>query len=1028
MKDPLASVKVIVPDRMQMAYWKKTLSRVSGGAGRGSGFIGTAVISFSKLAMEILDKIHGSPVLIPSRLDSLCIRKAVRSAEQEHAFAYFDPIREKPGLLSVLEQTIHTLQRGCIAPEMLASADGRTPKTADTVRVYRKYLALTAENNWIGSAGLLSAAATALGQTPAAFDHCPLLVVDGFNELTKDCVELLCAVSAFCDEILITLPADPDSDDPTDQRILKNAEMICTALKAECVVPESFSRKSELLDLADRVFYPKTAPSGSDDSKLSVKNDALLMIEASSRTTEVRETLRELKRRILESEKDPQKQIRPVDCAVFVPDMKSYAPVFRQFGREMGIPLRFSQKQKLSESPAASALKRLLHLVPDFEIMKVLSVLRQPFFSGNPDPAGTAGSNYGTDLFVLDHIGRKMNVIRGIDEWKNAFAKALDVDAESRKKDGNETDESDEGKVYEYPDTEKLERIRDSFVKFAELISPPEGTLSRTEWVRWLENVLKTIRFYEQIKDRSGHSFESDFRSLLKRIIFCAGKLEQPPVSYKDFLQELESELDAAAQSEPEYAGNRIFVGDITQTGGCRWKLVVLTGFAEGVFPRAEHEDLILTDALRNKLGIASAMDQQLFFHHAVTRADSGLIITRPRKTDKGEEWPPSIYWQMLRDELEENANLLTVSENTLITAASPEEFAFRLARSGRINAPESPSDPESGRIRELLDQAKHEMDRWKEQTDGIYAPVSDPLLKDAIADPVKDAVPYSCSAIETWLTCPFKYFLMKKLRLEAQQEPRAGMDAAQTGSLNHKVMELTFAPGTVYASKNEALESAEKNIETVFASAPEDFEFRESELWAYEKDKYRQKLLDTIEMMFSTKNKEMPMNSQWMSIGAEMKFGYPDAGKENADPLLVETSAGPIRIRGIIDRVDQRSDGLLRVVDYKTGDSGFSAEELAAGSHIQAGVYAAAVVHALQKGRKCEVMYWSINKKKVLECFLYDSEKTDAIPNIEFLNKFAEGIRDAAFPAEPAGKSCPDYCPAAAWCRKYMKRTTYYG
>ena len=40
-------------------------------------------------------------------------------------------------------------------------------------------------------------------------------------------------------------------------------------------------------------------------------------------------------------------RIHPADCAVYVPDMAGYAPVLRQFAEEMGIPMRFSQKQLL---------------------------------------------------------------------------------------------------------------------------------------------------------------------------------------------------------------------------------------------------------------------------------------------------------------------------------------------------------------------------------------------------------------------------------------------------------------------------------------------------------------------------------------------------------------------------------------------------------------------------------------------------------------------------------------------------------
>ena len=47
----------------------------------------------------------------------------------------------------------------------------------------------------------------------------------------------------------------------------------------------------------------------------------------------------------------------------------------------------------------------------------------------------------------------------------------------------------------------KLERIQKSFETFTNLMIPPEGNKSRVEWISWLEGLLKTIRFYEQIDD-----------------------------------------------------------------------------------------------------------------------------------------------------------------------------------------------------------------------------------------------------------------------------------------------------------------------------------------------------------------------------------------------------------------------------------------------------------------------------------------------------------------------------------------------
>ena len=55
-QDPLAQIKVIVPDKQQMAYWKKRLA-LSSVSGHLSGFIGTDITSFSRLAISYRETI-----------------------------------------------------------------------------------------------------------------------------------------------------------------------------------------------------------------------------------------------------------------------------------------------------------------------------------------------------------------------------------------------------------------------------------------------------------------------------------------------------------------------------------------------------------------------------------------------------------------------------------------------------------------------------------------------------------------------------------------------------------------------------------------------------------------------------------------------------------------------------------------------------------------------------------------------------------------------------------------------------------
>ena len=992
-KDPLAQIKVIVPDKQQMAFWKKKLA-LSSAEGRAAGFIGTDVTSFSKLAMNILERSGSGRKPIPGKLDMLCVKEAVLSASEKQPLAYFSPIRTKPGLTDVLAKTIHKLQRGCVPPETLREQSPGDPKICDTARIYREYLDLLDRHGWAGAAGLLNAAADALEQHGAAF-RIPLLVVDGFDELTNDCLRLIRMLEPCCGEVLITFPLYSGGKRTADRRMREEAERIRKALNASVLEIEKIEAP-----IPGRVLAEKVLMAGISEHEKQAAHDNLLLISASSQTSEVREALRELKARIKRG------ACAPGECAVFVPDIPAYFPILRQIGKEMGIPIRFAQNISLASAPASSVLKRLLRLASDdFRTEDVLSVLRSPFLKGCPDPADEDPGSFERDLYVLDLAARKSNVISGVDEWIDALGKIEKASAEERS--DAESDSEEGGPL---PVDKKIRKISDSFRKFSEILTAPEGARSRAEWVDRLRNLLRKIRFFEFVEDRSGFSFENDLDLLLKRMVYCENKLDLPGITWQEFLSEFENDLNSAVRSERVTGADQVFAGSIMNTAGCRWKLTTLLGFSEGLYPGGVDEPLILSDALRANLGIPAEKDQSAALLHALTRADRTLIITRPEKNDKGEEWPESIYWHSISG--------LAVSGKRVRAAASPGELGFRVMRN-RESLPAA-----AGEMHDIMDLLKRGSARLQMQDEGRYGDVPDPVLKAALTVPDLDQTVFSCSAIETFLNCPFRYFLAKILGLQPPQEPGTGMDAAQMGTLNHEVLELTFPAGTVYRSAEEAAAAAEKIIPQVLAAAPDKYGFRESEFWEYEKAKIHDRLIETIKKMF--RDSAMPMNQHWSSAGTEVPFGYPHKDPEHPDPLTVRTESGELKIRGWIDRLDICDDGKLRVVDYKTGQAGFTDAELEKGSHIQAGVYAAAAVLALRKGTHCEGMYWSVNRRKSWQTAEYDIND-EKIPGIDFLERFAEGIKNASYPALQSGKSCPDYCPGAAWCRKFV-RTEKYG
>jgi len=147
-------------------------------------------------------------------------------------------------------------------------------------------------------------------------------------------------------------------------------------------------------------------------------------------------------------------------------------------------------------------------------------------------------------------------------------------------------------------------------------------------------------------------------------------------------------------------------------------------------------------------------------------------------------------------------------------------------------------------------------------------------------------------------------------------------------------------------------------------------------------------------------------------------------------DAGVVHTSAGDIRLRGKIDRVDridsEGGEGLL-VIDYKTGALP-SPTDIAAGRNLQLPLYSAAAAamlggegsggafHRIGEGRskKCLDFSPETTDRSVAKLGGYDAVHQAAMQRVaEFVTAMSEGRFDL-YPTH----DCPSYCPFRQICQ----------
>ena len=196
---------------------------------------------------------------------------------------------------------------------------------------------------------------------------------------------------------------------------------------------------------------------------------------------------------------------------------------------------------------------------------------------------------------------------------------------------------------------------------------------------------------------------------------------------------------------------------------------------------------------------------------------------------------------------------------------------------------------------------------------------------------------PVSPSALETWATCPHKFFLSRVLRLSALPgEEEEDMSALERGVLVHRILERFIKERR--QSDVDLLELAEEEFVIAEGRGVTGYPL----LWDLAKEDIRARL-----QSFATQEAEW-LTGGVTEAGAEEGFG---PGTDIGEVSVSVDDLGEIWFRGKIDRIDVVGDE-VRVRDFKTGKpepyfdgarDRRATRTLANGRALQLPVYAAA-------------------------------------------------------------------------------------
>lgn len=415
-----------------------------------------------------------------------------------------------------------------------------------------------------------------------------------------------------------------------------------------------------------------------------------------------------------------------------------------------------------------------------------------------------------------------------------------------------------------------------------------------------------------------------------------------------------------------------------------RFDVVVLGGLTAAEFPRRGMGDTLEGDAVRaamDALGVPHDQEEEmakerLLFHLAVTRPRTRLVLLRQECDEEGRATRRSVFWDevldLYRDESRPDAEPAVAVEEMTVDA-----IARREARDGL------PCRPRRGVI---ADQA-----------------ISEELGRERTV---------SASEIESYLTCPYAWFVERVLK---PGRPDVEIDGRLRGAIAHDAIRLFYeslaragerriTPGNLAAALGLVPAAAAAALER----APRAHTLEEV-----------QALSSVERMLRGLVERDATFLAGYAPAEHEWSFG---GGAEM--PLLI----GGFALKGRADRIDVGPEGLV-VIDYKTSSATPQAKFEEEGK-VQLQLYALAASRAMRMP-VAGGLYRSLAHARdrgfmTAEYAGGGITRTDRLPAegvaalleraVERAREAVEGMRAGRIGPTPDAKRC-SYCGAASYC-----------
>lgn len=1000
--------------------------------------VGPGVQTFEQFAEFLLHAAGRPATAISSMVRRLILRRLVREALAAGSLRYFAGVAHTAGFLDIVESFIAELKRDEIWPERFLELCEQHSETADRDReigqLYQQYQAVLHEQNgydtegrfWLARRLLLDGECRRL----PAWSH---VAVVGFADFTPPQREILEELSRRSEQLLLTVPGDPDDDrrDLFAKPAQTGAQWRARFPQAEAVRIEGLADEPAARHVLREGLF------GNLRERTPVANgDAIELVAATGPESELSAVGIRIKALL-------QQGYGPQDIVVGAAASEVWR--WTQGLQKRGLPAWCDTGPPLREAGLVKfVIAVLLAELEDWPFNRLQAVLNSSYFRPVGDVA-TDGRSVATSLRRLRLSSDRQAILKVLPA---TTATVIEPD------DDTALDADTNWPV--------VHAAAGRCLRWYSRVTEPLRT-SRP-LVDWLDLVAEIVQQFGAI-DRTSFDpidvadvalWERLQRTLRDAAAMDARQNPSPPaLDLAEFLAEFR-DLLASEYREPEQESPGVLrVLSLEQVRHLDAPVLVLVGLTEDSFPRSRGDDCLFPDAERRRLTQAglpmrsAAQHQQddlFLFYTLLQRWQQRLLLTYAAVNPRGQPTFPSPYVTAMRSlftddslQVQREGQLDPIPDAThMLTAADQRLAAWEAARTGH-----------PGWLRTVWEQSQAtsanvvaavEMAVQRFHTPGFTAyegRLTVEANRQAVAQRFGVQRQFSATELEAYANCPFRFWLETGLGIEPVAPVEVGTNHRERGSLVHAVLSK-LTPEFDAGPSRQALADrfrelvAERLQKTVSATdlqrALTRVERQLLDQWAAAYAEQCGLYADQIAAI---------ADDRWQVLDTEYPFGdVPGATNERkAPPLTFGRSSNQVQVRGRIDRVDVgriQDRPAFIVIDYKTGRRPkFSEDDVRNGTALQLMLYTIAVRRlglAPADALPFQLGYWCLKEtgfeggvgRKAKELKPIDAAVWETLERLvdDIVPKLAAGIRRGEFVVDNPEEQCTGMCEFRTVCR----------